>query len=629
MVALSQARGLLADVTVPAHAAAPPTAQAAPRDSVLSDDVFGDLELADAPESASISAAAATAVRFLADATVSSTAGRQAPEVVPDDEAAAAQKKAGPPSSRLVDGDGEAVEKLQRLLVESSPFVLQLTSLVASLRDIHTRPAPPTAPVLPSPSPTPPEPAPLPAAPHTSSPAAVACNESTDLPSGGGSCGGGRGDNATTNGICCGDEVDIEAITCALLSEGYLVQLRCDAAGGERPRDARRCLQQLRHSFVVCLGGPAAPTPRSGGAVAGAVADGGAAAAASEYLPAPLVIEPRFRDQFVIAHPTAAYASLLAAAPPCFVGSAAKLEAVVSHLADEMAAAFTQRRHGAVPPWRTRAAMLSKWGPQQLAALAAKMPGAREGGGGVGGDGAAAAEVAAWLPEASVLDGSVGGRGAPLSPHGAAGGAWRAAAHAREQQLALQPRIYQILASAAAAGPLRPSPTPAGEGPAACPGATTTAGTAAPPPAPAAVAALQAADASSLGRALQALTAAFGGAARGLSCAGGGSVMAQPQGAQPAALRFSRKASYEWCERRQGSGKARSLLAAALQTSAGAGCGAADGSGAGGRGAQQAEARPAIRVVQNEPAQQQPAATGASPAAAPPPLPPLPGGSFF
>jgi hypothetical protein len=125
---------------MPAHAAAPPTAQAAPLDSVLSDGVFGDLELAEAPDSGSIGAAAATAARFLADTTGSDTAGRQAPEAVPDDEAAAAQKKAGPPSSWLAAGDGEAVEKLQRLLVESSPFVLQVGRVQQGLSPRRARP---------------------------------------------------------------------------------------------------------------------------------------------------------------------------------------------------------------------------------------------------------------------------------------------------------------------------------------------------------------------------------------------------------------------------------------------------------------------------------------------------------
>lgn len=62
----------------------------------------------------------------------------------------------------------------------------------------------------------------------------------------------------------------------------------------------------------------------------------------------------------------------LQAVPPCLVGTSAKLQAVVKLLCEEMTSAFKSQGLP-VPPWRTRQAMLSKWAPNQLAALAAKI----------------------------------------------------------------------------------------------------------------------------------------------------------------------------------------------------------------------------------------------------------------
>lgn len=89
-----------------------------------------------------------------------------------------------------------------------------------------------------------------------------------------------------------GKAVDIETIARELLALGYLVQLR-DEAQQDKPRDTRSCLQQLRHRFIVCIG--VRPS----------------CDAEPQYLAEPLVVEPRFREQFAIAHPTAAYEAML------------------------------------------------------------------------------------------------------------------------------------------------------------------------------------------------------------------------------------------------------------------------------------------------------------------------------
>lgn len=152
--------------------------------------------------------------------------------------------------------------------------------------------------------------------------------------------------------------MDIEAIACELLASGYLVQVRDGAQQHDRAKTTRSCLQNLRHRFVVCLGWRSS------------------AEAEAEYLAEPLVVEPRFREQFAIAHPTAEYEALLQAVPACFVGSVANLESIVKLLCEQMVAAF-KIQGLPVPPWRTRQALLSKWSPTQLAELAAKIANVR------------------------------------------------------------------------------------------------------------------------------------------------------------------------------------------------------------------------------------------------------------
>lgn len=72
--------------------------------------------------------------------------------------------------------------------------------------------------------------------------------------------------------------------------------------------------------------------------------------------------------------------------PPCFVGPVANLEGVVKLICEQMMVTF-KLQGLPVPPWRTRAALLSKWSPPQLAELAAKISGLRR--------------IAACLPAAS------------------------------------------------------------------------------------------------------------------------------------------------------------------------------------------------------------------------------------
>ncbi|KAF6260996.1 hypothetical protein COO60DRAFT_1459402 [Scenedesmus sp. NREL 46B-D3] len=186
-----------------------------------------------------------------------------------------------------------------------------------------------------------------------SPPAAINAASATAAAAGGGCAVGAQGGFLAPE-----SSMDIEAMACELLASGYLVQVRDGAQQQERTKTMRSCLQNLRHRFVVCLGWR------------------GSAEAEAEYLAEPLVVEPRFREQFAIAHPTAEYEALLQAVPSCFVGSVASLESIVKLLCEQMVAAFKVQGLP-VPPWRTCQALLSKWSPTQLTELAAKIANVR------------------------------------------------------------------------------------------------------------------------------------------------------------------------------------------------------------------------------------------------------------
>jgi hypothetical protein len=451
------------------------------------------------------------------------------------------------------------------------------------------------------------------------------------------SSGGGSSAASSRGSLDAGGRLDIEGIARALLAAGYMVQLR-DEAPGERPKDVRQCLQQLRHRFIVCTGarGGAGGEHGGGGAPGGLITD---AVGDAHYLPEPMVVEPRFREQFVIAQPTPAYEALLEvgrgagawgwlglgrspswvfcvrsgsaiprvcpsmtrrchpsplacrptppqAVPLCFVGTTGRLDAVVSFICDEMAAAFRQQGL-AVPPWRTRTAMLSKWAPQQLWALAAKIAGVRRAAphsgeaccsAGSGGPGAAGVAAHAQLccgerPAAQLLVHAAAGS-APAGDSGAPPPLMPALVPAASLAACGAPQYYLPGAVAepgppplAFAGHLSMGPQPPTQqqphppqlnwgsfsrGPVAAlaaPGAGALPGAA---PAPCAPPALPEALAAA-----PLLAPSFPAAGPPPSSAGGG-------------LKFTRKASAEWKHDRRGGAngkKATSLLAAALKKS--------------------------------------------------------------
>lgn len=161
-----------------------------------------------------------------------------------------------------------------------------------------------------------------------------------------------------------GDEVakrGAEHLTVGQLADtlrklGYPVKLRTALGGGW----GGSCLRNLRHSFLaVTLTG----NSNSNNTAASAPIKNTAVAAASSS-PCTVLVDPRFREQFEIAHPTPRYARILAEVPAELVAPPERLSQAVDLLCSEMAVAFAATGTP-VPPWRQAAAMMSKWQPRR------------------------------------------------------------------------------------------------------------------------------------------------------------------------------------------------------------------------------------------------------------------------
>jgi uncharacterized protein (TIGR01615 family) len=72
------------------------------------------------------------------------------------------------------------------------------------------------------------------------------------------------------------------------------------------------------------------------------------------------VVDPAFRDHFLVHRPAARYASVLDAIPQVAVAPAPRLARAVTFLAAEVAACFVAQGVP-LPPWRKTTSLLSKW----------------------------------------------------------------------------------------------------------------------------------------------------------------------------------------------------------------------------------------------------------------------------
>lgn len=74
------------------------------------------------------------------------------------------------------------------------------------------------------------------------------------------------------------------------------------------------------------------------------------------------IVDLAFREQFVIASPTAAYSRVLEALPEVFVGTPAALKSIADIMASEISTSFSLKKMP-IPPWRRVHALYSKWFP--------------------------------------------------------------------------------------------------------------------------------------------------------------------------------------------------------------------------------------------------------------------------
>ncbi|KAF6263128.1 hypothetical protein COO60DRAFT_1491914 [Scenedesmus sp. NREL 46B-D3] len=132
---------------------------------------------------------------------------------------------------------------------------------------------------------------------------------------------------------------------------GYAVSLRESLGGGS----GGQCLRNLRHCCLVLQ------RPSTAHATAGSI---------SAVRVDSIVVDPTFRDQFAIAHPSARYAAVLDSLPAVFVGHAGRIPQLVELLCAEMSLAF-QAAGIVLPPWRHTRSMLSKWQPRRSIELPA------------------------------------------------------------------------------------------------------------------------------------------------------------------------------------------------------------------------------------------------------------------
>ena len=134
-----------------------------------------------------------------------------------------------------------------------------------------------------------------------------------------------------------GNQLNVEELGERLRTLGYMVKMKT-GLGGDGTGSS--CLRNLRHSFLEVQLSP------------------------GEELERTVIVDPRFLDQFEIAHSTVRYTCLLSAVPTNLVVTMPRLSEAVGILCTEMARAFN-KVGTPLPPWRQTAAMLSKWQPRR------------------------------------------------------------------------------------------------------------------------------------------------------------------------------------------------------------------------------------------------------------------------
>lgn len=102
------------------------------------------------------------------------------------------------------------------------------------------------------------------------------------------------------------------------------------------------CCCRVQHSFLLCFG---------------KMKDGDGDVS---YTSTPFILDPHFKSQFDVQHPSFAYSTVMESVPDVYIGSYQRLEELVRILCCQMQKSF-EMAQCALPPWRTVKSMLSRW----------------------------------------------------------------------------------------------------------------------------------------------------------------------------------------------------------------------------------------------------------------------------
>lgn len=128
-------------------------------------------------------------------------------------------------------------------------------------------------------------------------------------------------------------QIDVTTFCQDLVKLGYNATI-VSSNDKDKPMDKYRCFSKLRHTFIILKDDN--PDGQS------------------------VIIDPNFRDQFVISRPTEKYEKILSFLPRIFIGGWALLFNQVLVITREMTESFKQNKIS-LPPWRRQNSILSKW----------------------------------------------------------------------------------------------------------------------------------------------------------------------------------------------------------------------------------------------------------------------------
>jgi len=136
-------------------------------------------------------------------------------------------------------------------------------------------------------------------------------------------------------------QLQLEEVMEALLDRDFAVTLV--GTRNHVKQTSNFCCCIVRHSFLLCFG----KTENDDGE-------------ASYMTSTPVILDPHFRDQFDVQHPSVTYSAVMESVPDVYIGSYKRLEGLVRVLCCQMQKSF-QAAQCALPPWRSVNSMLSRW----------------------------------------------------------------------------------------------------------------------------------------------------------------------------------------------------------------------------------------------------------------------------